>query len=468
MGAKDGRRSRRVAVIATLALLVLLPLIFFVSGTHWISSSAAAAPPEVFSIFFTCDTQGHIEPCGCASGMAGGISRRQTFLAANLPSDYLLVDAGDVTAGRREWEILEMEYILKGYALMGYHAVNLGQREIALDLEELLRIRQHYAQLVSANVVDGAARPVVDPFVIVELSNGYRCGIIGIVDDQLEPDEIGAGLHLISPAEALARYLPQLKEEADFIVLLAFTTEAEMHALARQFFELDVIVGGKVRQTVAEPIRENRSAIVFNTDKGKNLGRLDIRHPKDQAREFAGQVHVLEESMEKDSAIVALVEEYKAQLKARDFRPVKDDEEGLSMISTVRSKTANRYTGPEDCRECHAKAFEIWAHSKHAHAFETLEQKGHQYNPRCLKCHTVGYMASDGYVSQSLTPTLQNVSCDACHGRGNYHVKEKSGEDVPGARVLMKTPDCLVCHDEENSPNFEPVSYWEKIAHGTE
>ena len=462
------RKSRTVAVIATVALFVLIVLMLLVSGSRWISSSAAAAPPEVFSIFFTCDTQGYIEPCGCTSGMAGGISRRQTFLAANLPSDYLLVDAGDVTAGPREWEILEMEYILKGYALMGYHAVNLGQREVSLDLEELQRIKQHCAQLVSANVVDSTGQPVVEPFVVVEFSNGYRCGIVGIVDDQLEPDQIGAGLHVISPADALARYLPRLKQETEFIVLLAFADEAEMRALARQFFELDVIVGGKVHQAVAEPVQENRSAIVFNTDKGKNLGRLDIRHPKHQPREFAGQVYVLEESMERDAAIVALVEEYKAQLRARDFRPIKDDEEGLSMISAVRSKTANRYTGPQVCQECHAQAFEIWTHSKHAHAFETLEQKGHQYNPRCLKCHTVGYMASDGYVNQSLTPTLQNVACDACHGRGSYHAKEKSGADVPGARVLMKTPDCLVCHDEENSPNFEPVSYWEKIAHDNE
>jgi Cytochrome c554 and c-prime len=468
MGTEGIRKPRTAIAIATLAVVVLLLSILFVSGARWVSSSAAAAPPEVFSIFFTCDTQGHIEPCGCASGMAGGISRRQTYLARNLPSDYLLVDAGDVTAGPREWELLEMEYILKGYAQMGYHAVNLGHGEIALGLEDLLRVRQHYAQFVSANVVDGNGQPVVDPFVIVELSNGYRCGIIGVVDDQLEPDRIGLGLHLISPADALAKYLPRLKEEADFIVLLAFSEETEMRALAQQFFELDVIVGGKVRQAVAEPIRENRSAIVFNTDKGKNLGRLDIRHPKNQPREYVGRMHVLEESMERDPAIVALVEEYKTQLKARDFRPIKDDEEGLSTISAIRSKTANRYTGPGNCRECHESAFAIWAESKHAHAFETLEQKGHQYNPRCLKCHTVGYMASDGYVSQSLTPNLQDVSCDACHGRGSYHVKEMSGEDIPGIRALMKTPDCLVCHDEENSPHFEPVSYWEKIAHGSE
>ena len=81
MGTEGTRKPRTVIAIATLAVVVLLLLILFVSGARWVSSSAAAAPPEVFSIFFTCDTRGHIEPCGCASGMAGGISRRQTYLA---------------------------------------------------------------------------------------------------------------------------------------------------------------------------------------------------------------------------------------------------------------------------------------------------------------------------------------------------------------------------------------------------
>ena len=46
---------------------------------------------------------------------------------------------------------------------------------------------------------------------------------------------------------ALGKLLPKLKAEADFIVLLAFADEPRCTALARQFYELDVILGGKVR-----------------------------------------------------------------------------------------------------------------------------------------------------------------------------------------------------------------------------
>jgi len=175
---------------------------------------------------------------------------------------------------------------------------------------------------------------------------------------------------------------------------------------------------------------------------------------------------VLEEVMDRDPQIAALVEEYKEQLKARDFRPVKDDEEGLSSITAARSKTADKYAGAESCRECHKVGYQIWLKSKHARAFEALEQQGNQYNPRCLICHTVGYMASDGYVNQQLTPHLKNVSCESCHGRGDYHNKLMAGQGVSIKKVLMKKPRCLDCHDQENSPNFDSGRYWEKITHG--
>lgn len=468
MSAEHKSKSRTVIVAASLLVVVLLLLSFLRLGSRLSSGSTGPRPPGSFSIFYTCDTQGHIEPCGCASGMAGGISRRQTYLVRNLPRDFLLVDAGDVTAGSREWEILELEYLLKGYARMGYHAVNVGQRELSLGRDGLRLANQPFGKLVSANVLDPNGSPVVKPYVIVELSTGYRCGIIGIVDDRVEPDRIGPGLRLVSPADALTKYLPELKQKADFVVLLAFAEEPQMQALAAQFFELDVIVGGKVRQATTAPVMENRSAIVFNTDKGKNIGRLDVRSPRDGPRQYAGTMTVLEEAMEKDPQITALVEEYKEQLKVRDFRPVKDDEEGLSSISAARSKTADRYVGSESCRECHKVGYQIWLKSKHARAFEVLEQQGNQYNPRCLKCHTVGYMASDGYINQQLTGHLKNVSCESCHGRGDHHNKLMAGQGVSGKKILMKTPQCLECHDKENSPYFDPGRYWEQITHGKE
>lgn len=443
----------------------ILILILFAQGCS--RKEASRTPPETFTVFYTCDTRGHIEPCGCTSGMAGGLGRRQTYLTGDLPKDYLLVDAGDVTAGGRVWEQLEFEYLLKGYDIMGYHAVNLGVRELSLGAEGLKSMKTHCAQLVSANVVGKDRTPICEPYVIVELSNGFRCGITGIVDDQVDPDAVGPGLEVLSPAEALAKVLPEMQRKVDYLVLLAFTDEPEMKALAQQFFELDLIVGGQVQKASAEAVIENRSAIVFNTDKGKAVGRLDLTWGTDQSWTYQNRFKTLEETMTPDTRFVDLIEQFKQQLKVLDFRPVKDDVDGLSSIAAGR-KTTDQYVGPETCKTCHPTAYAVWANTKHAHAFATLETKGHQYNPRCLICHTVGYMESDGYVNQRLTPNLVNVSCESCHGRGDVHAKAR--EDSPDSEQGMttQTPDCTACHDKENSPKFDKASYLWEIAHGKE
>ena len=154
------------------------------------------------------------------------------------------------------------------------------------------------------------------------------------------------------------------------------------------------------------------------------------------------------------------------QLKEREFHPIKDDEEGLSSITAVRSKNADKYVGHAKCEECHKSAYKTWSESKHTNAFKALEDDNNQYNPKCLQCHTVGYMASDGYISRELTPELRNVSCEACHGRGDHHVKLESDEEMTLDKLGMKKTDCITCHDEENSPDFNEEEYWEKITHG--
>jgi hypothetical protein len=458
-----GRAKVRIIIASVILVLVILLLFIKKQGLFGLGRNY---PPEIFSIFYTCDTSGHIEPCGCVGGMAGGISRRQTYLSQAHPVDYLLVDAGDVTAGYRPWEILELEYILKGYKKMGYHAVNIGHREVMLSYEDMVKLKEQYGQFVSANLLGPDGKLVFQPFVVVKLSTGYRCGIIGILDDNLHADDIGKGLTVTPPADALTKYLPEVKKKADYIVLLAFANQDAIKELAKQFFEIDVIVGGDVLQSTTLPIKENQSIVVLNTDKGKNVGRLDVRYTSEDELKYDSELFVVAESMERDAQIAQLVEDYKMQLKKREFHPIKDDEEGLSAITAMRSKNADRYIGPASCEECHKSAYKIWSESKHANAFKALEEKNDHYNPKCLQCHTVGYMASDGYVSQELTPELRAVSCEACHGRGDHHVKLESDKQVTIDKLKMEKKVCVTCHDKENSPDFNEEQYWEKITHG--
>src|SRR6266536_1913333 len=377
------------------------------------------ATPEAMqslTIFYTCDTRGHIDPCGCSSGMAGGIARRKTFLQAHPSGPHLLVDAGDVTAGPRAWELLEFEYLLKGYEQKGYDAISAGHREASLGLDRLLGLKGQHKGLVSANLANEKGEPVLAPYRIITLPDGATVGITGILDDKVSAAEIGKGLKILPPHDALARILPELKRRAGFIVLLAFADEERMKELAERFYEINVIVGGKVLQPSATPLVVNRTVITYMTDKGKAVGCLELKGDPGGRFNHTNSIVMMKEEFKDDPAMTKLIAEYKARWKELDFLPAaeKDDEEGLTLITAERSKDANRYVGAESCQSCHPQAYKMWAGSKHARAFHTLEEKGYDTNPRCLECHTIGYRASDGFLNARLTPQLKNVSCESC------------------------------------------------------
>ncbi len=297
------------------------------------SDVVAVGPPDKLSIFYTADTRGHIDPCDCSAGMAGGVARRMTYVADQAPDHFLLVDAGDVTAGAREWEMLELEYILKGYAAMGYHAVNIGHREIQAGADGLAKLRAQFPNFISANVRDASGELIFEPYRIVTLGGGYRVAILGVADNSLESDEIGAGLQLDAPNQAVAKYLPEATQQSDLVVLLAFANEEKLQALAEEFIGLDVIVGGNVAQPSGDAVERNRSVIVYNTDKGKSVGRLDLALVDGGHAVIANEVTMLLEDIADDPNAAAIVEAFKIEQVDRNFQDYKkDDEEGLTAL----------------------------------------------------------------------------------------------------------------------------------------
>ncbi|MCC6489188.1 MAG: hypothetical protein IT364_16935 [Candidatus Hydrogenedentes bacterium] len=321
---------------ASCAILVIGALVAAVKAgcAPNVTPAAATEPPEALSVFYTCDTRGYISPCNCVQGVAGGIARRKTYIDSKRTADSILVDAGDVTAGPREWELLELEFILKGYAAMGYDAVNVGAREVSMSAEQLRTLKDGHDFLISANVRDGAGERILPAYRVKTLTNGYRVGIIGVVRSTMPPEELGEGVQLAPPADALADVLPEVAQSSDLIVLLAFVDDASMKALAERFFELDFIIGGDVKQPTGTPLQVNRSHIAYVTDKGKSVGWLDLRFVDGQAVIADNSTTLLLEDIPDDSAMAKLVDELRLKQVERNYPTEKDDEEGLSRVSS--------------------------------------------------------------------------------------------------------------------------------------
>lgn len=114
------------------------------------------------------------------------------------------------------------------------------------------------------------------------------------------------------------------------------------------------------------------------------------------------------------------------------------------------------FVGSESCRTCHVEAFEQWKDSPHARAHQTLTP-AQQKDQRCIQCH-----APD--EAKGGDP---GVSCETCHGAGEYYWPDHVMRDSELARASgLQMPDakaCLLCHDAA-SPALAPFDPAKKMA----
>ena len=328
---------QRPLICAGMAGLLALGAAIGIIGCDGGDRAGGAAPrrvdaPDYITLFYTCDTRGHIDPCKCTSGPAGGLARRATFIARQRKGDTLIVDAGNLTAGPRPPDVLELEYILRGYDAIGYQAVNIGKREVGLPVQTLKDLGARFTSLVSANVQDAQGKLIFPPFRVATLDSGYRVAVVGAVSDALQPDEIGEGVTILPLREALTKALPAAKAAADAVVLAVFAKEQTMKDLAEQYFELAVIVGGDVEQPSGTAIMTNKSIVVYETDKGKSVGQLTMRYVGVQYVAEDNAVTSMTDEFPDDPKIAALVNEMHRKWVEKNYPKKPDDEEELTPV----------------------------------------------------------------------------------------------------------------------------------------
>jgi hypothetical protein len=381
----------------------------------------------------------------------------------------LRVDVGDAVGGHEDYDLMEYRYVLKAFAVMNYDALNVGGREAQFTAAQLREIkRTSPVPILGANLLDkDSRRPVFDSYRIVQ-RGAFRVAIIGVLDPHCLAENPGAGLAVGDMESAIERCLAELRGKADMIILLAFADEAALSRLAQEYFECQVILGGKVSQPAQELKKENRSLVYFVTNESRALGMLRLQltqgapvHPADN------EILLLRDIIPQDPAIHALMQSYREEV--RQARLAMDDPDNLrgDMVPGVR--TMATYAGTEKCLGCHAGAAAVWQKSAHAHSFATLMDRKADADPKCIGCHTTGFGSPSGYRREFGTAKLVDVGCESCHGPGSLHIREMEGDaTVNFAFRPLDAGDCRKCHQGEFSRPFDWNQFWPVIKHGNE
>jgi hypothetical protein len=420
-------------------------------------------------IYFTCDTRGRLEPCGCFTGQYGGLTRLKSVLDGEAPSGAVRVDIGDAIGGREDYDLIQYRYLLGAYAAMKYDALNIGHREAQLSAAQLRELgASSPVPILSANLLDKAARKPIFEACRIVVRNGYRVALLGVVDPRGLGENLGAGLEVEDMEVTLAREVPKVRPKADLIVLLAFTDEETLARLAEQFYEIEVILGGNVSQPAQELKRRNRSLIYFVTNESRALGILQLRlRPGAGLRVAANEIRLLRDDIPQDPALSQMAQAYRDEVRRTRLRV--DDPANAAAESIPGVRAAAGYAGSGRCVQCHKSAGEAWAKSGHARAFATLLERKADADPKCIGCHTTGFGALSGYRRQFGRDKLIDVGCESCHGPGSLHVQQREGDKTINFTFRpLDAGDCKKCHYGEFSRPFYWHEFWPLIKHGKE
>jgi hypothetical protein len=366
-------------------------------------------------------------------------------------ADLIVADAGGAPAGTSAYHKVKFEAILEGERLMGIAAHNLGGPEAELGPEYLREVGTRFQiPFVSANLRDEQGKPVADPVRIIERGR-HRVALIGVVSRRFARP----GWQIGEPREAVVQTAATVKGRYDTLVVLAYAPEDELKRLAAELPEADAVIGGPTGQAI-KPQPAGKTVLASATNKSKFLVELWLKETQPQTL-WSGDVVELGPTIADSPEQEANLRRYLAELGRREFTAA---ESGLAPSAPVAS-AAFRLAGNQACTSCHGQDAQQWSGSKHAHAWQTLVDKGFHVDSSCQQCHTTGFALPGGFQSLKETAALTNVGCESCHGPSAAHVQD------PRQRTPFLAKDqCTRCHDHENSPKFDYAAFWQRIQHG--
>ncbi|MEM7263572.1 MAG: hypothetical protein AAF488_16410 [Planctomycetota bacterium] len=209
-------------------------------------------------IGYGTNNYGYIDVCGCKHKKIrqGSITRRSALikqLRVRVP-EFVLIDGGNTLFGRddrlakdheRPQLIEKAKVLIESYNRMGYRAMTFGHFDLSLGLDTLKELlAEADFPCVCANFVYAeTGETVFPPFVEIE-AGGVKVGVLGLTNT-LQPHFLASkapGTAMVDTLEAARRWVPELRERNDAVVVLSQNSLDFNQKLAREVDGIDFIL----------------------------------------------------------------------------------------------------------------------------------------------------------------------------------------------------------------------------------
>lgn len=200
----------------------------------------------------------------------------------------LLLDSGDLIHGTPEVFLSEGRSIIKVMNHLGYDAGCPGNHEFDWGAETARRVLSEARfPWVSANLREAATGKPWGPCqeYILKQVGPLKVAIWGLTTLQtlsFEWPSFLQGVRFENPVETARRLVPQLRQEADLVILLSHLGLQEDLSLVSQVPGIDVLLGGHSHSLLPQPLVLGQTVILHSGAYGEYLGRLDLILQQDQ------------------------------------------------------------------------------------------------------------------------------------------------------------------------------------------
>jgi len=350
---------------------------------------AQASEPRTLTILYTSEVRSQIRSCNCTKFRYGGYGREATLVSKvrNETKNVILVDGGDFVGDPgSEQEKLKADVATKSMNVIKYTAIVPGENELRFGQRLLDELKAFEGvQVVLANVYDAkTGKPVfANRYWIHKTSDGIRVAIIGLLDPVLmsEPPADQAAVRTADPVEALKELLPQVRKEADLVLVIAHAEPVKAKELA-QTAGVDVVLCTHSARKPAMPPRDRNTVdattenigscvvVESSTSQGWSIGRLDLELNGASVKSLASRLYYLDREYEESPEILKIYDEYdgrvrelasrekeelkarvKEVLKQRGYDPSKHNKEDAGAKSGPAEQPAQDSASPKPTAE---------------------------------------------------------------------------------------------------------------------
>ncbi len=160
------------------------------------------------------------------------------------------------------------------YTKMQYTAVNVGPNDIAAGIPFLLELDK--VPWISANYFNSSGEPAFQPYTIRKLE-GLSVAVLGLAP---LPENLPDNYHYQAWTDVLPQLITQLREEAEFIILLSALPQQENETIARSYPQIRIILSALISNGNTYPRPINNAIIAQTAYQGKYLGHIAVSNGK--------------------------------------------------------------------------------------------------------------------------------------------------------------------------------------------